>query len=341
VREVVEIPLHAASPTRPHRLRQLTALLRAACSPMPAKALFNIPSGGLRKVAATIAEVNPDMVVISSADLLPCREAIGDRPFILVAHNVEQELYGNQVANAARQFPPAGWFLRKDLAKLSSMEDSGARDAAMIIAISLEDASYFEKLGTSNPVMVVPPLFAGPLPDHAKAASGRPLRLALIAKMSWWPNRMGCDWLVQDVLSRLPVGVAELHLYGPGSQSMSYPENIVKAHGYVDDLTAVWRDNHIAVCPIHQGSGVNVKLAESIFNGMPLLTTAYGARGLPPIESDPAVRVADSAESWIEFLRSPEAVELAGRTPAQETRLLFADETYLQRLADAVAKLDN
>lgn len=339
VREVVEIPLHPARPVQPHRLRQAMALLRSVFSRLPAKALFHIPIGGLRTVSDRLAESDPDIVVISSADLLPCRQAIGSRPFILVAHNIEQKLYGDQVANAARRLPLAGWFLRRDLARLRAMEDSGARDAALVIAISLEDAAFLEGRGTARPPFALPPLFPGPLPSHDRAPPARPLRLALMARMSWWPNRMGCDWLVHEVLSRLPEGVAELHLYGPGSDRMGYPGNIVKGHGFVEDLAEVWRDNHIAICPIHQGSGVNVKLAESVFNGMPLLTTPHGARGLPPLDSDPAVRIVESAEDWISFLCSGEAVDFARQTPAAGTRLLFADETYSRRLNDAVTAL--
>lgn len=340
VGDVIEVPLRPARPAQPHRLRQAIALLRSIFSRIPAKAMFHIPVGAIRMVADRLTKTDSDVVVISAADLLPCREAIGDRPFILIAHNIEQKLYADQITQAARRFTPLGWFLGKDLAKLRAMENRGIRDAALVIAISLEDAAFFGRRGPARPVFVLPPLFPGPLPDHGKATPRHPLRLALMAKMSWWPNRMGCDWLVHEVLSRLPEGVAELHLYGPGSDTIGYPGNIVKAHGFVENLAEVWRDNHIAVCPIHQGSGVNVKLAESVFNGMPLLTTLYGARGLPPLSGDPAVKIIETAEDWIAFLCSDDAMELARITPMAETRLLFSDETYSGPLAETIDALD-
>lgn len=336
VGDVIEIPLYPARPERPHRLRQAIALFRSVLSRTPAKSLFHIPAGGIRAVADRLAEIDPDLVVISSANLLPCREAIGTRPFILVAHNIEQKLYADQVANATRRFPPAGWFLRRDLARLRAMENKGIRDAALVIAISSQDAEFLDSLGPANPPFVLPPLFPGPLPSHDRPTPARPLRLALTAKMSWWPNRMGCDWLVREVLSRLPAGVAELHLYGPGSDSMGYPEEIVKAHGFVENLSTVWRDNHIAVCPIHQGSGVNVKFVEAVFNGMPVLATRFGVRGLPPLDGDPAIHLCVTADEWIDFLRSGEAERFAQRTPREETRHLFSDAPYVAPLAEAL-----
>lgn len=98
-------------------------------------------------------------------------------------------------------------------------------------------------------------------------------------------NRMVRFWLAKKLLSHLPEGVAELHLCGPGSDSTGYPGNVAKTYGFEEDLTETWRDDYIAICPIHQISGVNVKRAEPVFNGMPLLTRPLGARGLSPFNS--------------------------------------------------------
>lgn len=336
VREVTEIPLSPTSSSRPHRLRQTVALFRSIFSKAPAKAMFHVPVGGIRAVADCLEEINPDLVVFSSTSLLPCRKAIGDRPFILVAHNIEQRLYADQIANITRCVPLAGLFLHHDLAKLQMMENNGVREASLVIAISREDAAFLESLGPAKPVFVLPPLFPGPPPNHDRPTPARPLRLALTAKMSWWPNRTGCDWLVREILTRLPKGIVELHLYGPGSDAVGYPEDIVKAHGFVQDLSTVWRDNHIAVCPIREGSGVNVKFAEAIFNGMPVLATHFGARGLPPLDDDPAIRLSDTATEWIDFLRSEDALNFAQRLPREETRRLFSDAPYLAPLAEAL-----
>lgn len=339
--EVIEIPLRDTSPRMPHRLRQALSFARAAFSTYPAKAMFYMPPGILPRLAAHLTAAGPDLVVISSTDLLFCRAATDGIPTAVVAHNVEQALYANQVETAARRFPPAGPILRADLRKLQEMETDGLTAADLIVAISTEDAAWFERHGITTPVFILPPTFPGPLPDHSRPPARRPLRLAFVAKLSWWPNRIGCNWLIRGVLAKLPPGVAELNIYGPGSENMNNPAAGITGHGFVDRLEDVWSNNHIAVCPIDQGSGVNVKFVESLVNGMPILTTSFGGRGLPPTDRDPAIRICDGARAWIDFLLSDEAELLAGLTPAEDTRRLFLDETYREPFAKAIAQAGN
>lgn len=58
------------------------------------------------------------------------------------------------------------------------------------------------------------------------------------------------------------------------------------------------------ICPTFSGGGVSIKLAEAIYNGMPVLARPFPVRGvqLPP---DPAIGVLDRACEWVSFLRSP------------------------------------
>lgn len=336
--EIVEIPLRTEPSRMPHRLRQLLSLARALFSTYPAKAMFHMPPGILSRLAKRISEATPDFVVISSADLLFCRDAIGDLPFAVIAHNVEQSLYADQIEAVARRFTLARGLLCADLAKLRNMETGGLKAASLVIAISYEDSRWFKRNGVATPVFVLPPTFPGPLPNHPRPTPARPLRLAFVAKLSWWPNRRGCDWLIQEVMAKLPPGIAELHIYGPGSETMGEPASDVYGHGFVDRLEEVWTSNHIAVCPISQGSGVNVKFVESLVNGMPILTTPFGIRGLPKTGEDAAIRLCDGADAWIDFLRSGDAENLAKLTPGQAARSLFLDETYLEPFAAAIVQ---
>lgn len=331
--EVTEIPIRDKPSSTPHRLRQVLSLARATLSSHSAKALFNLPPGILPRLERRIAAASPDLVVISSADLLFCRAVTGKVPTAVVTHNVEQVLYARQIEAEARRVPLVQQFLRADLKKLRHMETEGLKAASLIIAISTVDAAWFKNHGISTPVFVMPPTIPGPLPIPRRPPAALPLRLALIAKLSWWPNRLGCEWLMQEILAKLPPGTAELNVYGPGSEAINAPSRGVNGHGFVDRLEDVWTNNHISVCPVDQGSGVNVKLVESLVNGIPVLTTSFGVRGLPLIAHDPAVHICDGANAWIEYLRSAEALALAGRTPDDVTRNLFLDETYLGPLA--------
>lgn len=336
VTEFVEITLRPRRRRMPHLMRQVLSLLRSVFSRYPAKYMFHMPVRAMPPLKARLREARPDLIVLASADMLFCRDAIGDLPYIVIAHNVEQELYREQVERTLARLPVARGFFHRDLDKVRRLETEGLRDASLVIAISEEDTQFFKGLGIATPFFILPPSFAGPLPTHARPAPTRPLRLAIVAKLSWWPNRLGCEWLTREIMMKLPPGVAELHIYGWGSESFSNPQAQTFAHGFVEDLADVWTGNHIAVCPILHGSGMNVKFVEALVNGMPTLTTTFGARGVDPANADPAIRILDTSESWIEFLKSPDAEAFATRCPLDETRSLFLDESHVESLKKAI-----
>lgn len=336
--DIHEVPVMDRAPVMPHRARQVSALITSACTTRPSKPAFHIPPGGIGRVRRRIERLGPDLVLLGNADLLPVAERGIRAPVILVAHNIEHRLYADQVAHLTVRSGLLGAFFRRDLKRLTAMELAGMARMDGIIAISTEDAAWIRANVPKSAPLAIPPIFQGPLPQHSRPRPARPLRLAYVAKLSWWPNRRGLDWFVDAVLDHLPPGSVELNVYGPGSEHLQGRHSALTGHGFIDDLDAVWRDNHIAICPIFEGSGVNVKFAEAVFNGMPVLATSYATRGLDWAE-DPAVLRLDSAEEWRAILVGDRALDFAARIPQEESRLRFGDAASARALARMIAEL--
>jgi hypothetical protein len=87
----------------------------------------------------------------------------------------------------------------------------------------------------------------------------------------------------------------------------------VRAHGFVDDPRDAFSACDIMIAPIIDGAGIKVKVAEALYNGVPVVATPFAVKGLPT-GSSTAVRVCDTAPEWIAFLSSGEAICHAGRT---------------------------
>jgi len=85
------------------------------------------------------------------------------------------------------------------------------------------------------------------------------------------------------------------------------------------------------LCPILSGSGTNIKLIESLYNGVPVLATPHACLGLPPVD-DPALAVVPP-EEWAAFLRSEHAVALAATTVRRETVEQFSARKQAEYLA--------
>jgi len=153
----------------------------------------------------------------------------------------------------------------------------------------------------------------------------------MLANFGWWPNREGLAWFVAKVFPHISSKI-QLHVFGPESQRVAPIHPRIRRHGYVASLSEVWETCDIMISPVFSGGGVSVKVAEAIYNGMPLLGSVFSARGLP-LDPDPSIVLLDRPEAWIEFLNSG-ADALAGRTVPRSIADRFRAEVYCQAFSE-------
>jgi glycosyltransferase involved in cell wall biosynthesis len=119
---------------------------------------------------------------------------------------------------------------------------------------------------------------------------------------------MGLDWFCREVwpLVRERVPEATLTIAGTGLRrkpdgALDVPLEWVKPGietvGFVADLEEVYRSTLAMVAPVVGGSGVRMKLLETMSVGMPTVTTADGAAGLG-VSHEREVLIADSPNDF-------------------------------------------
>lgn len=313
--------LSVIAPPEPHwpGLRQAASVVAAPWTGVPAKVRFLRSRSYRRQVREALDRAAFDLLIVNGSDLLWCLdEAPRGCRTLAIVHNREAHVYGDQVAAT---FPHAGllrrWLLR-DCARLDAFERArlGGVRAAVFLSGSEGAECAREMPGLEH--IVLPPQFAEPPQRIAKPPLGR-LDVGFLANFTWWPNRDGARWLVENVLDRVD-GDVRVHLFGHGSRDVVSRHPRVIAHGFVDDLRRVWSTCDWMVVPLRYGAGVSVKAAEALYHGMPLLSTHFGMRGLPAVEH-PQVVLRDSADDWVAFLSGPDARAACGtRLPLDMSR---------------------
>lgn len=245
---------------------------------------------------------------------------------VLEEHNVEWEIFERLSPTfrfALRQV--ARWEARS----LRGYERRALRAANAVIAISDADASAFQKLAGVHATVV--PTFIEPAARRVEAT--RAPALAYTGLLVWQPNGQGLDWFCKDVwpLVRERMPDATLTIAGPGLRRDSSGSLIVppawsapgvQTVGYVNDLEEVYAKSIAMVAPIIGGSGVRMKLLESMRAGMPTVTTTDGAAGLDVVDGR-EMFVADTAAAFAE-----RTVRLLSDEGARE-RLRAAGYAYL------------
>ena len=95
----------------------------------------------------------------------------------------------------------------------------------------------------------------------------------------------------------------ELHLAGKGVEVHIDEQDAsgLHVHGFVEDIDGFVNDHGILVSPIRIGSGIRVKILESMALGKPIITTAIGAAGIE-YEKSKCLTIAESREDFIQAM---------------------------------------
>ncbi len=304
-----------------HGIRQVVSFLESLAGGLPAKVAFNVsvPMQDRERNGA-----RPDLYVINGSDLLWLLPdlAVGV-PVVVVEHNLEYRLI-------AEQTKALGWLGRREAARHKEYEGAGLKRAGRAIFLAADEHEQARRDWPALEAMVMPPVF-GYEPVAPLAYRGGEVRLAFLANLGWWPNRDGLDWFLREVWPAAPETV-RLDVYGPGSrEAAGAGYRGVTGHGVVADVTEVWRNCHGLIAPIWLGAGVKIKIAEALYNGVPVLATPRAAQGLTSLEG---VTVRETAEEWRLFL-SGGGIEEWVRTPVPEsTRSAFSVAEGTARLRE-------
>jgi len=324
-------PLHAPPGPR-HRSRQLMSLAKSCISELPAKVLFARQHEHRLRIRETVRAHDYDAVLINSSDMLWALDALPPlMPTILIAHNLEHQVLIQQLSNS-RIFP---WMFKREIAKQRRYEIEGFCRTRGVIFLSTTDMAWGCAQVPGLHALYVPPLFTEPPILRRRQPRGH-LRLGYLADFAWWPNRQNWNWLNNEILTKVHRSIV-VHVFGRQSEQIPASDRVV-VHGFVQELGAVWDQADIMICPTRIGAGVNIKLAESLYNRMPVLATVHALRGLD-CQSGSGLAIMDSAEEWVAFLNSSQADLLATQLPSEKLSRQFAADRHVQQLENFIIEV--
>lgn len=225
------------------------------------------------------------------------RAALPHARLVLEEHNVESDIF-RQFAGRPGLPAPLRMIARIEHQAAARAEAHAIDEVDAVVTISGQDAldlvALHRRLGPRDrAVHAVPvPQVMEPSRKSRPQPASEPPRLCYAGSLSWHPNVLGLDWFVREVWPRLRALVPEarLTIAGPGLPTGTDGRLVVppawtgpgiEVVGYVPDLEALYARSLASIAPIVGGSGVRIKLLESFRAGMPTVTTAAGAAGLP------------------------------------------------------------
>jgi glycosyltransferase involved in cell wall biosynthesis len=248
----------------------------------------------LRQAVATA-----DLVQVEAPWQFAFARGIATGPVVLVVHNAEAALLRTR-AVAGRLVALARRIERAALAAADAVICLSPEDRATLAADYQLDASRWHACGPGVDTEAF-----RPVSDAERAAAKTTLGLAgpvALFSGSWHlPNRSALAHL-EEVARRCP-GWTFLVVGSVGTRSASR-EN-VRLTGPVADVLPFFRAADIALNPMLEGSGVNLKVLEYLAMGLPTLATAFGIRGLDVADAVDVVAPAEFAAGMTRLADAP------------------------------------
>lgn len=300
------------TPPKLRKFRILIALCRSLFIRIPAKVLYFDRSSTRSAIARLTAAAPPDVVIFDHLETVVYLPAFADSLTpVLIQHNDEATLYEQRLDKMRGVLSSA--LCNAESRKLRHFQDKASFKIKNKVFISPDELDRdAEGLQKGNRISLLP-TFDYPVAAERTTKPGDPIHIAFLGNMRWWPNRDAVEWLLEKVIPHLNDGIT-VHLMGLDSDSEHFRRKNTVCHGFVNNAADIWKQADIFVAPIVSGAGLNVKVAEAIYNRKSIISTARGVRGIP-LESDTAIVIADNPDEWISVLNNPLKVAQLNATP--------------------------
>jgi len=244
---------------------------------------------------------------------------------VLRAHNIEHLIW-QRTAESERN-PLKKLYFRHLAKTLKVYEHNILSHYDGIVPITKKDAEFFSG-NSGKPVF--PVSFGIKLNNLTSQNPGQAENaLFHIGAMNWMPNEEGIRWFLNEIWPGIHKKLPGLKLYLAGRSMPDWLTNLhlnnVVVAGEVPDAAKFIRSKSISIAPLLSGSGIRIKIIESMSLGKAVIATSIGAEGINYTQGV-NIMIADTPEDFLDavaFLyQNPDQARMIG----DNARMLIGEE---------------
>jgi glycosyltransferase involved in cell wall biosynthesis len=279
----------------------------------------------MRTVANAVRSFRPDFVHLDHSHMgaygLELKRLFPTLPCVVRAHNVDYVIWERMASARAGLAAP---LYRRQAASVRRYERLLFASLDGVVPLTDVDAARVRELAPEARVYVMPAGCTLRPPSIVRPDAEIAPRFAFVGHLDWAANRDGIEWFVREIWPSLRArwGDARLDVIGRNSGAPLPTAEAVTYHGFVDNLDVALAGADLAVVPLRVGGGMRLKILDFMSRGLPVISTAIGAEGIPPEwEGRRTWFAAEDADGFVaataELLRGPDArasVAAAGRS---------------------------
>lgn len=284
-----------------------------------------------KKLQHILLHTSYDVVQLESLYMAPYAEhikPISNAFIIMRSHNLEFKIWEDMANNQSNVL--LRWYYNLAARRLKKYEQDVKNSFDLLLAISEIDQKEYQKLSYSIPSMAIP--IGIELKQYPKNLyEEKPMiKLAYIGSLDWRPNIEAVEWFFKEVWPTIYKNYENIEFHLAGRNPVDVIKNLehpgLYFHGEIESAIDFISNQDIIIVPLLSGSGVRVKVLESMALGKLVISSSKGFEGIN-IQNNVNAMVANDTEEFIatinKALESKKTIRQVG-----EAARLFIEHNY-------------
>ncbi len=291
-----------------------------------------------QKLKAVLQQERFDIVHIESLFMLPYIATVRQYSTAKVVwrpHNVEHHL---GKAQASQESGLKRWYWKLLSQRLKRYELAQLNACDGIACITEKDRQYFITAGAKVPTLHLPFGMAFP-PIQPTVTPGKDL--VFLGALDWHPNVDGLQWMVKEVWPLIRRSYPEMRFRiagrNPGNSIAALQGQGVEIIGEVPNVADFLQSGAVVVAPVRAGSGVRIKVLETLALGLPLVTSSKGIEGTD-LRADDHLKVADQPADFSSAIQQLMEKPEIGVQMGKNARKFMTHHHELGRVTDQLVQ---
>jgi len=262
----------------------------------------------IEKLKSILDNNDYDAVQLESLYMAPYADLVKgqSKAFVIMrSHNLEFKIWEDMADNQSNKL--LKWYYNLAARRLKNYEIEVRNKFDLLLAISEVDQKEYHRLSytiTSKAVPIGIELKQYPYSAYKDKST---IKLAYLGSLDWRPNIEAVEWFFNEVWPSVYSKHKNIEFHLAGRNPVDSIKNLEHAglyfHGEVESAIDFISDQDIIIVPLLSGSGVRVKVLESMAMGKLVISSSKGFEGIQ-VTNSTNVLIADDKNEFIHAINS-------------------------------------